>query len=170
MKHVISALVRNQVGVLAHVASLFSARGYNIDSMNVGETEDPAVSRMTIVLRGDDAVIEQVVKQLRKLVSIMKVLDLSDRQYVERDLMLIKVTTPPGKRAEVIGLVDVFRGKVVDISQKDMDVELSGPEAKIDAFIALCRPYGIKETVRSGRIAMPRGMQEDQSKASSVLD
>lgn len=169
MKHVISALVRNQVGVLAHVASLFSARGYNIDSMNVGETEDPAVSRMTIVLQGDDAVIEQVVKQLRKLVSIMKVQDLSDRQYVERDLMLIKVSTPPGKRADIIGLVDVFRGKVVDISQKDMVVELSGPEAKINAFISLCRPYGIKETVRSGRIAMPRGMQEDQSKANSAL-
>jgi len=161
LKHIISALVSNQVGVLAHVASLFSARGYNIDSMNVGETEDPAVSRMTIVARGDDAVIEQIVKQLRKLVSVLKVQDLSGRPYVERDLMLIKVGTPPGRRGEVIDLVDVFRGKVVDISPKDVVVELSGPEAKIEAFISLCRPYGIKETVRSGRIALLRGVKEE---------
>ena len=159
MKHIISALVSNQVGVLAHVASLFSARGYNIDSMNVGETEDPAVSRMTIVARGDAAVIEQIVKQLRKLVSILKVQDLSGQPYVERDLMLIKVGTPPGRRGEVIDLVEVFRGKVVDISPKDIVVELSGPEAKIEAFISLCRPYGIKETVRSGRIALLRGVK-----------
>ncbi len=161
MKHIISALVSNQVGVLAHVASLFSARGYNIDSMNVGETEDQAVSRMTIVARGDAAVIEQIVKQLRKLVSILKVQDLSGQPYVERDLMLIKVGTPPGRRGEVIDLVDVFRGKVVDISPKDIVVELSGPEAKIEAFISLCRPYGIKETVRSGRIALLRGVKEE---------
>jgi len=161
LKHIISALVSNQVGVLAHVASLFSARGYNIDSMNVGETEDQAVSRMTIVARGDAAVIEQIVKQLRKLVSILKVQDLSGQPYVERDLMLIKVGTPPGRRGEVIDLVDVFRGKVVDISPKDIVVELSGPEAKIEAFISLCRPYGIKETVRSGRIALLRGVKEE---------
>ncbi len=161
MKHVISALVSNQVGVLSHVSSLFAARGYNIDSMNVGETEDPAVSRMTIVLHGDDAIIEQVVKQLRKLVSVLKVQDLSEGQYVERDLMLIKVSTPPGKRGEVIDLVEVFRGKVVDISPKDLVVELSGPEAKVEAFISLCRSYGIKETVRSGSIAMFRGVKND---------
>ena len=164
MRHVISAVVRNQVGVLSHVAGLFSARGYNIDSVNVGETEDPAASRMTIVLDGDDAIIEQVVKQLRKLISVLKVQELSQGQFVERDLMLIKVATPPGRRGEVIDLVDVFRGKVVDISHKDMVIELSGPEAKINAFINLCRPYGIRETVRSGRIAMFRGTQEDDGK------
>ena len=163
MKHVISALVNNQVGVLAHVASLFSARGYNIESLNVGETEDPAASRMTIVAAGDDAVIEQVVKQLRKLVSVIKVQDFSGRAFVERDLMLIKVVTPPGRRGEIIELVDVFRGKVVDISAKDLTVELSGPEAKIDAFISLCRPYGIREVVRSGRIAMLRGVKDDSA-------
>jgi acetolactate synthase I/III small subunit len=161
LKHVISAQVSNQVGVLSHVSSLFAARGYNIDSMNVGETEDPAVSRMTIVLHGDDAVIEQVVKQLRKLINVLKVQDLSERHYVERDLMLIKVSTPAGKRGEVLELVDVFRGKVVDISRKDLVVELSGPEAKIEAFISLCRPYGIKETVRSGPIALFRGLKSE---------
>jgi acetolactate synthase-1/3 small subunit len=160
LKHVISALVTNEVGVLAHVSSLFSARGYNIDSLNVGETDDAGRSRMTIVVRGDDAVIEQVVKQLRKLVNVLKVQQLSAGHFVERDLMLIKVATPAGKRGDIIGLVDVFRGKVVDISHKDMVVELSGPEAKIEAFISLCKPYGIKEVVRSGPIAMLRGVQE----------
>lgn len=161
MKHIISALVSNQVGVLAHVASLFAARGYNIDSMNVGETEDPAVSRMTIVAHGDDAVIEQIVKQLRKLINVIKVQDLSGQPYVERDLMLIKVATPGERRGEVIDLVEVFRGKVVDISHRDITIELSGPEAKIEAFISLCRPYGIKETVRSGRIALMRGAKDE---------
>jgi acetolactate synthase-1/3 small subunit len=161
LRHVISALVKNEVGVLAHIAGLFSARAYNIDSLNVGETEDPDVSRMTIVVRGDDAIIEQVIKQLRKVISVIKVVDFSGRRYVERDLMLIKVTTPPGQRGEVNDLVEIFRGKVVDISQRDLVIELSGPEAKINAFISLCQPYGIKEVVRSGRIAMPRGTKEE---------
>ena len=161
MKHVISALVSNQVGVLSHVSGLFAARGYNIDSMNVGETEDPTVSRMTLVLHGDDAVIEQVIKQLRKLVNILKVQDLTRAPFVERDLMLIRVNTPAGRRSEVIELVDVFRGKVVDITHKDLVVELSGPEAKIEAFLSLCRSFGIKEVVRSGPIAMVRGARKD---------
>ena len=161
MRHIISAMVKNEVGVLAHVAGLFAARAYNIDSLNVGETEDPATSRMTIAIRGEDAVIEQVIKQLRKLVNVIKVQDFSGRECVERDLMLIKVTTLPGKRGEVNDLVDIFRGKVVDISHKDMVVELSGPEAKVDAFISLCQPYGIREVVRSGRIAMVRGTKAE---------
>jgi len=160
LKHLISAVVKNEVGILAHISGLFSARGYNIDSLNVGETDDPHLSRMTIVVDGDDAILEQVVKQLRKLISVVKVDDMTGRHYVERDLMLIKVGTPPGKRGELIGLVEVFRGKVVDISHKDMVVELSGPEAKLEAFIALCRSYGIREVVRSGRIAMSRGTKE----------
>ncbi len=161
MRHIISAMVKNEGGVLAHVAGLFAARAYNIDSLNVGETEDPATSRMTIAIRGEDAVIEQVIKQLRKLVNVIKVQDFSGRECVERDLMLIKVTTLPGKRGEVNDLVDIFRGKVVDISHKDMVVELSGPEAKVDAFISLCQPYGIREVVRSGRIAMVRGTKAE---------
>lgn len=161
MKHLISALVKNEAGVLAHISSLFAARAYNIDSLNVGETEDPDVSRMTIVVHGDDAIIEQVIKQLRKLINVLKVQDLSDRPYVERDLMLVKVATPAGKRGEIIELVGVFRGKVVDISHRDISIELSGPEAKVDAFISLCRPYGIREVVRSGRIAMSRGVKDE---------
>ena len=161
MRHVISALVKNEVGVLAHIAGLFSARAYNIDSLNVGETEDPDVSRMTIVVRGDDAIIEQVIKQLRKLINVVKVIDFSGREYVERDLLLIKVATPAGKRGEVNDLVEIFRGKVVDISHRDIVIELSGPEAKVDAFISLCQPYGIKEVVRSGRIVMARGTKDD---------
>ncbi len=160
-KHVISALVSNEVGVLSHVSGLFAARGYNIDSMNVGETEDPGISRMTIVLRGDDQIIEQVVKHLRKLINVMQVKDLSAAPFVERDLMLIKVATPPGRRGEVIDLVEIFRGKVVDISTRDMVIELSGPEAKIEAFISVCRPYGIKDVVRSGPIAAPRGANDE---------
>lgn len=161
MRHVISALVKNEVGVLAHIAGLFSARAYNIDSLNVGETEDPDVSRMTIVVRGDDAIIEQVIKQLRKLINVVKVIDFFEREYVERDLLLIKVSTPAGKRGEVNDLVEIFRGKVVDISLRDMVIELSGPEAKISAFIGLCQPFGIKEVVRSGRIVMARGTKEE---------
>ncbi len=161
MRHVISALVKNEVGVLAHIAGLFSARAYNIDSLNVGETDDPDLSRMTIVVRGNDAIIEQVIKQLRKLVTVVKVIDFSGRKYVERDLMLIKVNTPPGERREVSELVNIFRGKVVDISHKDMVIELSGPEAKINAFISLCEPYGIREVVRSGRIAMARSSKAE---------
>jgi len=161
LRHVISALVKNEVGVLAHISGLFAARAYNIYSLNVGETEDPNISRMTIVVRGDDAIIEQVIKQLRKLINVVKVIDFSGREYVERDLMLIKVATPPGKRGEVNDLVEIFRGKVVDISHKDVVIELSGPEAKISAFIGLCQPYGIKKVVRSGRIAMTRGTKEE---------
>jgi acetolactate synthase-1/3 small subunit len=161
LKHVISAKVMNQVGVLSHISGLFAARGYNIDSMNVGETEDPNVSRMTLVLGGEDAIIDQVIKQLRKLVVVLDVRELSAGQYVQRDLMLIKITTPAGKRSDIIALVDVFRGKVVDISHSDMVVELSGPEEKIEAFISLCRQYGITELVRSGVIALPRGVKVD---------
>ena len=157
MKHIISALVQNESGVLAHISGLFAGRGFNIDSLTVGETEDPAVSRMTIVAEGDEQILEQIVKQLRKVITVLKVQDFSGKDYVERDLMLIKVNTPPGRRGEIIELVTLFRGRVVDVSASEMVVELSGPEQKIEAFIALVRPYGIKETCRTGRVAMLRG-------------
>ena len=157
MKHLISALVQNETGVLAHISGLFAGRGFNIDSLTVGETEDPAVSRMTIVAEGDEQILEQIVKQLRKVITVLKVTDFSGKDYVERDLMLIKVNTPPGRRGEIIELVTLFRGRVVDVSASEMVVELSGPEQKIEAFIALVRPYGIKETCRTGRVAMLRG-------------
>ena len=157
MKHVISALVKNEVGVTAHIAGLFAARAYNIDSFTGSETENPDISRITVVVSGDDTVIQQVINQLSKLINVIEVTDLSAKPFVERDLMLIKITTNPDGRHEVIDLVKVFRGRIVDLSHDDMTVELSGPEAKIEAFIALCRPYGIKECIRSGIIAITRG-------------
>jgi acetolactate synthase-1/3 small subunit len=156
MRHVICAQVENKPGVLAHISGLFSGRGFNIDSLTVGRTENPAVSRMTIVVTGDDAVLEQVRKQLEKLISVLKVTDFSDKGMVERDLMLIRVNVPPAKRPEVTPLIEVFGGKVVDISQTDMVIELSGPEAKIDTFVEMVQPYGIKEMVRTGIVAMTR--------------
>jgi len=157
MKHVISALVENQPGVLAHVAGMFSARGFNIDSLVVGETEDPKTSRMTIVVAGDDRVLEQVRKQLAKLIHVVRVRDFSGLDYVQRDLMLVRVQCPPEKRAELIPLIDVFRGTVVDASPESLIVQVTGPEDKIKAFIEIIRPYGIGELARTGVIALPRG-------------
>ncbi len=159
MKHVISALVENEPGVLAHVAGMFAARGYNIDSLVVGRTENPAVSRMTIVAKGDDRIIEQIRKQLEKLIRVLKVRDYTGTNFVERDLMLITVHTPPARRGEVVDLVELFRGKVVDIGPRHMMIELTGPEQKVEAFINLCRPYGIRAVARTGLIAMPRAPQ-----------
>ena len=156
-KRIFSALVANKPGVLAHIAGLFSSRGYNIDSLAVGETEDDRTSRMTIVTHGDEATLEQIRKQLGKVIDVIKVTDFAERAYVERDLMLLKVSCPPEKRSEIFEVVDVFRGKVVDISIDHIVVEIAGPENKIEAFIQLMRPYGIEETVRTGRIAMMRG-------------
>jgi len=157
MRHVICAVVENKVGVLAHIAGLFSSRGFNIDSLTVGRTEDPNLSRMTIVTEGDDAILEQIRKQLGKVIDVIKVTDFSGQDIVQRDLGLIKINTPPGKRQEIIGLVEIFRGKVVDISPADMMVEISGPEAKVEAFAEIMRPFGIKEMVRTGVVALARG-------------
>lgn len=159
MKHIISALVQNEAGVLAHISGLFAGRGFNIDSLTVGETEDPAISRMTITVEGDEAILEQVVKQLRKVITVLKVQDFSGRDYVERDLMLIKVNAPSGRRSEIIELVTLFRGKVVDVSPTELMIELSGPEKKLEAFISLVRPFGIKELCRTGRVALARGQR-----------
>ena len=156
MKHIISALVENKPGVLAHVAGMFAARAFNIDSLVVGRTEDPSLSRMTIVVIGDDRILEQVRKQLAKIISVVKVQDFADRQVVARDLMLISVSAPPEKRPEIFALIEMFRAKVVDIGSKFVTVEVSGPERKIEAFIDVCRPYGIKNLARTGTIAMAR--------------
>jgi len=156
MKHIISALVENKPGVLAHVAGMFAARAFNIDSLAVGRTEDPELSRMTIVVVGDDRVVEQVRKQLAKIVPVVKVQDFAGQPVVARDLMLISVSAPPEKRPEVVSLIEMFKGKVVDIGPKLLMVEVSGPESKIEAFINACRPYGIKSVTRTGTIAMPR--------------
>ncbi|HCN20208.1 MAG: acetolactate synthase small subunit [Planctomycetes bacterium RIFCSPHIGHO2_02_FULL_50_42] len=157
MKHTITAIVGNKVGVLARIVGLFSSRGFNIDSLNVGETDNPNLSRLTIVVNGDDAVLEQVRKQLGKVIDVLKVSDLTNQPYVERDLMLVKVNAPPGKRNEILEVVDIFRGKIVDVGQKEMIVELSGTEDKVAAMLKLLQPYGIKETARTGQIAMLRG-------------
>lgn len=157
MRHVLSALVQNQPGVLAQISGMFASRNFNIDSLAVGETENPEFSRMTIVIRGDDAVLEQVRKQLGKILTVVKVTDVSSMDYVERDLMLIKVRSTPSQRVEISQLIDSFRGRLVDISPESLIVEVSGQEGKIEAFIELMRPYGIVETARTGRIALVRG-------------
>ena len=157
MKHVISALVENKVGVLAHIAGLFSGRGFNIDSLTVGITENPRFSRMTIVAGGDDAILEQIRKQLGKVIDVVKVQDLSLQDHVQRDLMMVKVNAPPAKRTEIAALVDVFRGNILDVSSKEMVIELSGDESKLEALTDLLRPYGVKELVRTGVVAMVRG-------------
>ncbi|MDI6449251.1 acetolactate synthase small subunit [Anaerobaca lacustris] len=161
MKHIISALVENKPGVLAHVAGMFAARAFNIDSLVVGRTEDPDLSRMTIVVVGDDRVLEQVRKQLAKIIPVVKVQDFAGQPVVARDLMLIGVSAPPEKRPEIFALIEMFRGRVVDIGLKSIMVEVSGPETKIDAFINVCKPYGIKSVARTGTIAMPRQGKSD---------
>ncbi len=158
MRHVLSALVQNRPGVLAHVSGMFASRGFNIDSLAVGETEDAHLSRITFVVMGDDRTLEQVRKQLEKIVTVVKVLDISREDYVERDLMLIKIDARPDLRSEIQGLVQIFRGRVVDVSPEQMMIEISGQERKIEAFIDAVRPYGIRELVRTGRIAMVRGV------------
>ncbi|MGH2270472.1 acetolactate synthase small subunit [Anaerohalosphaeraceae bacterium U12dextr] len=156
MKHILSALVQNKPGVLAHVAGMFAARAFNIDSLTVGRTEDPTLSRMTIVVIGNDRTVEQVRKQLAKIITVVKVQDFAGLDVVARDLMLISVACPPEKRPEVLALIEMFNAKVVDIATKYVMVEVSGPESKIEAFIDACRPYGIKNMVRTGSVAMPR--------------
>ncbi len=158
MRHMLSALVQNQPGVLAQVSSMLATRAFNIDSLAVGETEDPNLSRMTFVVRGDDAELEQVRKQLDKIITVVKVQDISSENYVERDLMLLKVRANPQQRVEISLLVEMFRGRVVDISSDTLMVEIGGQENKIEAFIDLMRPYGIIELARTGRIALVRGL------------
>ncbi len=157
MRHVLSALVQNQPGVLAHVSGMLASRAFNIDSLAVGETEDPHLSRMTFVVHGDDAELEQVRKQLDKIVTVVRVQDISSEDFVERDLMLLKVKAGAAERSEITLLVEMFRGRVVDISPESLMVEISGQERKIEAFIELMRPYGIVELARTGRIALVRG-------------
>lgn len=156
MRHVISALVQNVPGVLAHISGMLASRGFNIISLAVGETENPDLSRMTFVIRGDDRVLEQVRKQLEKIVTVVRVVDVSSQDFVERDLMLIKVDAPAGRRSEVLELVEIFRGRVVDVGLDRLILEISGTEKKVEAFIEAVRPFGIVELVRTGRVALVR--------------
>jgi len=157
MEHIISVLVENRFGVLAHIAGLFSGRGFNIDSLAVGETHDSSISRMTIVVRGDDSVVEQILKQLNRLVDVIEVQDLTEQSYVDRELMLVKVTTNSQNRSEVIEVADIFRTKIVDVQQTSVTIEASGSADKLRALLDLLSPYGIKELVRTGRIGLARG-------------
>ena len=168
MRHVLSALVQNQPGVLAHISGMMASRGFNIDSLAVGETEDANLSRMTFVVHGDDAELEQVRKQLDKIVTVVKVQDISSEDFVERDLMLISVQAPAARRNEICLLVEMFRGRVVDIGLETMMIEISGREDKIEAFIELMRPYGILELARTGRIALVRGEAKPQVAAEGT--
>ena len=169
MRHVISALVINEPGVLANVANMFSARGFNIDSLVVGRTEDPALSRMTIVVNADDITLDQVRKQLAKLVPVVQVRDFKEEAYIERDLALLTVTVTPENRSQVIETTNLFRGRVVDVSRGSVMIEMAGEEEKIEAFIDLMRDYGIKELARTGVIAMARGTQlRDQTALSAA--
>lgn len=154
--HTLSVLVENHFGVLARVAGLFSARGFNIDSLAVGETEDPTVSRMTIVAHGDQRILDQIIKQLGKLVDVIKVVKIFPEEKIERELVLIKVTASSAKRAEVLQIVNTFRAKVVDINNKSLTVEVTGTKSKVDAMLELLRPVGIREVVRTGSIALSR--------------
>ncbi|HLA47816.1 MAG TPA: acetolactate synthase small subunit [Nitrospinota bacterium] len=157
MRHTISVLVENKFGVLSRIAGLFSGRGFNIESLSVAESLDPNVSRMTIVTRGDDRVIEQVTKQLNKLVDVIKVIDHTEEKFVDRELALIKINAEPQLREEILRITEIFRGKVVDVSSKTYTVEVTGDEEKVDTFIEMLKPLGIKEIARTGRIAMSRG-------------
>ncbi|MBN2720513.1 MAG: acetolactate synthase small subunit [Proteobacteria bacterium] len=156
MRHTISVTVENKSGVLARVAGLFSGRGFNIESLSVGETLDPTISRMTIVTRGDDRIIEQVIKQLRKLIDVIKVSDLTGTSFVERELILIKVKARESGRAEILRINDIFRGKIVDVSPATFTFLVTGDQDKTEAFIRLVRPFGILEIVRTGKVAIAR--------------
>ena len=175
IRHVLSALVQNQPGVLAQVSGMFASRGFNIDSLAVGETEAPRLSRITVVVKGDDRHLEQVRKQLEKLIPVVKVHDISREDYVERDLMLIKLKVPAAERPEIQSLVQIFRGRIVDVSPEELMIEISGQEKKIEAFIEAVRSYEILELARTGRIALVRGAQRqdegpEEAPAQSVAE
>ncbi|MGA3198233.1 MAG: acetolactate synthase small subunit [Halobacteriota archaeon] len=163
MKHTVSVLVQNKPGVLARTAGLFSRRGYNIESLTVGVTENEAISRMTIVVAGDDTVVEQVTKQLNKLIEVIKVSDLTKESYVDRELVLIKVTADSSNRAEIMQIVNIFRARIVDVAPKSLIIEVTGDEGKLDALIGMLKQFGIKEIVRTGTLALGRGPKVIQS-------
>jgi acetolactate synthase, small subunit (EC 2.2.1.6) len=155
--HVLSLLVENKPGVLARIAGLFAGRGYNIESLCVGETQDPNYSRMTIVTKGDERVVEQIEKQLRKIIEVVKVSNITDTPHVERELILVKVSATKENRDEIVRLVEIFRGKIIDVTLKSLTIEITGDRDKTSAFLQLLKPFGIKELVRTGIAAIKRG-------------
>ncbi|MCZ6635976.1 MAG: acetolactate synthase small subunit [bacterium] len=155
-KHTISALVENHFGVLCRISGLFSSRGFNIDSLSVGETEDPTISRMTIVVRGDDSVLEQVVKQLNRLIDVIRVIDITQGKFIERELVLIKVKADTSTRSEIIQIAEVFRSNIVDVSTFSMTIEVTGNQDKVTAIISMLSIFGIQEIARTGTVALLR--------------
>ena len=156
MRHTISVLVENKFGVLTRVAGLFSGRGYNIDTLNVGPTQDPAVSRMTIITHGDEATLEQIIKQLNKLPDVLKVVNFGEGEYVDRELVLVKVSVDSQSRAEVMQITDIFRAKIVDVQPKSLTIEVTGNDSKVDKFVDLMQSFGVTELTRTGKIAVSR--------------
>ncbi len=156
MRHTISVLVENKFGVLTRIAGLFSGRGYNIDTLNVAPTQDPNTSQMTIVTRGDDPTVDQIVKQLNKLVDVLKVQDFREGEYVDRELVLVKVGVDSKTRAEVMQITDIFRAKIVDVQPKTLTIEITGNESKVEKFLELMKSFGIVELTRTGKVALPR--------------
>ncbi len=163
MRHIISCLVENEFGVLARISGLFSGRGFNIESLCVAETLDPRYSIMTIVTSGDESIMEQIKKQLNKLINVIKVQDFTDKDYVSREMVLIRVKATESTRAEVLRMVDIFRGKIIDVTPRSYVIEITGDQKKISAFIELLRPMGIQEIVRTGPIAMLRGKKSEKT-------
>ncbi len=159
MKHTLSVLVENKPGVLNRIAGLFARRGFNIESLAVGETEDPKISRMTITLDGYDQPLEQVTKQLHKLINVIKITDLDPASSVDRELVMVKVKADPGTRSEIMQITEIFRAKIIDVSKTMLVIEVTGTREKVTAFMKLLRPFGIVELVRTGRIAMSRGTE-----------
>jgi acetolactate synthase-1/3 small subunit len=157
MRHTIAVLVENEFGVLSRVAGLFSGRGFNIDSLTVAPTSEDGLSRMTIVTRGDEQILEQINKQLHKLIDVIKVIDYTDGSAIEREMALIKVSAVENSREEVLRIVDIFRAKIIDVTPKSYTIEATGAPAKIDAILELLRPLGLKELVRTGAVAIGRG-------------
>lgn len=157
MRHVISVLVENHIGVLARIAGMFSSRGFNIDSLAVGETSDPTISRMTIVSQGDDLVTEQIIKQLRKLIDVIRVQDLSVESHVERELALVKIASDAQTRSQLIEIANVFRARIVDVSPESVIIEIVGSQEKTQALLDLVEPFGILEMVRTGSVGLERG-------------
>lgn len=170
MRHTISILVENEFGVLTRVAGLFSGRGFNIESLCVAETLDPTISAMTIVTRGSEAILEQILKQLNKLINVIKVVDFEEVEHVSREMVLVKVSATERTREEILRMTEIFRGRVVDVSPRTYTVEITGTEDKIKAFLTLVKPLGIKELVRTGPIAMVRGEKMIQVKDKGLRE
>ncbi len=171
MRHTISILVENEFGVLARVAGLFSGRGFNIDSLSVAKTLDPSLSRVTLVTEGDDQIVEQITKQLNKLICVIKVSDFQDTPHVEREMALIKVAADERTRGEILNIIDIFRAKVIDAGPRSFVIEVTGDEGKITAILDLLRPLGVKEIVRTGKVAVQRGLQTlSATTADNILE